>query len=98
MFFATLFAGYTDGAAVSGARARNSRYGVGADTADSTVYFGLVPHRFAYLMDLIVRPEQRNQGVATALLDAVKQWGAANKLDYVELQVLLEMIKRNVCI
>ena len=51
-------------------------------------YTCLVPHRFAYLMDLIVRPEQRNQGVATALLDAVKQWGAANKLDYVELQVL----------
>ena len=32
------FARYADGAAVSGARAQNSRYGVGADTTDSAVY------------------------------------------------------------
>lgn len=51
-------------------------------------YTCMVPHRLAYLMDLVVEPAARNRGIGHALLDAVKAWGRERGADYVELQAL----------
>ncbi|MBC8570141.1 GNAT family N-acetyltransferase [Zongyangia hominis] len=50
----------------------------------------IVPHRFAYLMDLCVHPEARGRGLGSSLLSAVKDWARTRGLDYVELNVLDE--------
>lgn len=53
-------------------------------------YNCLVPHRYAYLMDLIVQPELREIGIGSGLLDAAKDWARERKLDHLELNVLAE--------
>lgn len=53
-------------------------------------YGCLVPHTFAYLMDLAVIPEARSRGVGSALISAVRRWACNRSLDYVELNVLHE--------
>lgn len=53
-------------------------------------YNCLVPHRYAYLMDLIVQPELREIGIGSGLLDAAKDWARERKLDHLELNVLPE--------
>lgn len=53
-------------------------------------YACLVAHRYAYLMDLIVRKESRKMGVGRALLSAAKQWAKDRRLDYLELNVLAQ--------
>lgn len=50
-------------------------------------YRCMVPREFCFLLDLSVAPEARGRGVGTALLEAVKAWGRARDLDYVELNV-----------
>ncbi|PWL41435.1 MAG: N-acetyltransferase [Bacillota bacterium] len=49
----------------------------------------MVRYRFAALMDLMVRPDARNKGIGTALIDAAKAWTRQNGLRFLELDVLL---------
>ena len=53
-------------------------------------YASLRPHRYAFLMDLVVDPARRDGGLGTALLQAAEQWANARQLDYLELCVLPE--------
>lgn len=48
----------------------------------------MVRYRFAALMDLMVRPDARNKGIGTALIDAAKAWTRQNGLRFLELDVL----------
>ena len=47
----------------------------------------MVRYRFAALMDLMVRPDARNKGIGTALIDAAKAWTRQNGLRFLELDV-----------
>lgn len=49
-----------------------------------------IPHRFAYILDLIVDENTRGQGIGSALIDSVIKWAKQRKLDYVDLNVLAE--------
>ena len=49
-----------------------------------------VPHKYAYLMDMVVSPQYRGRGLGTQLIERVKMWAKERNLDYVELQVLEE--------
>lgn len=51
-------------------------------------YDSVVPHAFAECVDLFVSPKMRNRGVATALLNAAKDWAKRRRLDYLELKVV----------
>ena len=53
-------------------------------------YHCFVFHRYAYLMDIVVAPDQRGKGVAKALLNEVINWAKIKKLEYVELSVLTQ--------
>ncbi|KRM73100.1 GNAT family N-acetyltransferase [Lacticaseibacillus brantae] len=48
----------------------------------------VVAHDFAYLIDLVVAPTARHQGIGSALLGAVDAWSLAHQLEYVQLNVL----------
>lgn len=47
-------------------------------------------HRYAYLMDLVVKPEARGKGIGTFLVNGVKEWARERNLEYMELNVLSE--------
>lgn len=47
-----------------------------------------IPHKYAYLMDIVVAPDQRGKGIGRQLINAVKSWAKARKLEYIELGVL----------
>lgn len=49
-----------------------------------------VPHKYAYLMDIVVAPEQRGGGIGKQLIHAVKSWAKARKMEYIELGVLTQ--------
>lgn len=51
-------------------------------------YKVLEHHQFAYITDLITKPEYRNQGIASALLTECGKWAKINEADYLELSVL----------
>ena len=53
-------------------------------------YDAIVQYKFAVCMELFVSPIYRKQGVATALMNAIKDWAKTRKLEYVELSVLIE--------
>lgn len=53
-------------------------------------YACLRPHRYAFLMDLVVNPARRDSGLGTALLQAAEKWAKTRRLDYLELCVLTE--------
>lgn len=53
-------------------------------------YHCFIFHRYAYLMDLVVDPNQRGKGIGKALLNEVKNWAKIRKLEYVELSVLTQ--------
>lgn len=61
-----------------------------ANEQNTPPYDCIVPHRYAYLMDMAVRPDTRSQGVGAALIGAVKAWAKGRGLGYVELNVLEE--------
>lgn len=48
----------------------------------------IVPHEYAYVMDVYVAPEERGQGVGSELIAVVRDWAAERGLDYLELNVL----------
>ncbi len=47
-----------------------------------------VPHKYTYLMDLFVDKSYRKQGIAKALMAAVKQWANEHEADFIELTVM----------
>lgn len=49
-----------------------------------------VPHKYAYLMDIVVAPDQRGRGIGRQLINAVKSWAKARKVEYIELGVLTQ--------
>ena len=49
-----------------------------------------VPLQYAYLLDLVVASDQRGRGIGRQLIQAVKDWAAARKLEYIELGVLTQ--------
>ncbi len=53
-------------------------------------YNCLVPHRFAYITDLIVNPAHRGKCIGKALMKSVTNWSLEKGLDYIELNVLSE--------
>lgn len=48
------------------------------------------PHRFAYLMDMMVLPQYRGCGHGTRLIERAAAWAQERGFDYVELHVLEE--------
>lgn len=53
-------------------------------------YGCIVEHQYTYLMDLVVDPNFRGQGVGKQLIESVKDWTLERNLEYVELMVLSE--------
>ena len=47
-----------------------------------------VPHRYADLLDLLVIPSARGNGIGSKLLDAAKHWAKLHDADYIELGAL----------
>ena len=47
----------------------------------------MVPHKYAYLMDIIITKEHRGKGLAAKLMNEIKQWALDRKLDHIELSV-----------
>jgi GNAT superfamily N-acetyltransferase len=55
----------------------------------SLPYDCIVQYKFAVCMDLYVSPAYRKKGIATALLNAIKDWAKERKLDFIEIKVLV---------
>lgn len=53
-------------------------------------YHCFVFHRYAYLMDIVIDPAQRNQGVGKELFKEIKKWAKMKNLEYIELSVLTQ--------
>ncbi len=51
-------------------------------------YSCVVPYDYAYLMDIVVVPDCRGQGIGTQLIETARGWAAERGLRYVELNVL----------
>ncbi len=51
-------------------------------------YRCVIPHKYAYLMDICVAQTFRGKGFGTMLINKVKEWATELHLDYVELNVL----------
>ncbi len=47
-----------------------------------------INHHYAYLLDLVVAEDMRQQGIAQLLLEACKTWTTSRQLAYLELSVL----------
>jgi ribosomal protein S18 acetylase RimI-like enzyme len=47
----------------------------------------LIPCKYAYLQDFVVKEEYRNHGYGTQLFEASKQWAKDNGMDYLRLSV-----------
>lgn len=56
-------------------------------------YNCIVQHKYAFLMDIAVEPESRDQGVGSALINSVKQWAKKRNLEYLELNVISENLR-----
>ena len=57
---------------------------------DTPPYPAFIQRRYTYLMDLVVDPEYRRQGVGRALLGAVKDWAESRDAEFIELGVLAQ--------
>ena len=47
----------------------------------------LIPCKYAYLQDFIVKEKYRNRGIGTQLLEASKQWAKQRNMEYLRLSV-----------
>ncbi len=57
--------------------------------AQSTPHYPmLVPHHYAYLLDLVVAEHMRQRGIAQMLVNACKEWTISRRLAFLELGVL----------
>lgn len=50
----------------------------------------LVPCKYTYIQDLIVKRKYRNQGIGSKLIDKSKEWAKNHKSEYLRLSVLPE--------
>ena len=50
----------------------------------------IIPHRFAFCIDLYVASDWRRQGHARALMAAAEAWGQAHDCEFLQLNVLAE--------
>ncbi len=57
---------------------------------DTPPYPAFIPRRYTYLMDLVVDPKCRRQGVGRALMGAVKEWAKSRNAEFIELGVLAQ--------
>ncbi|WP_262316065.1 GNAT family N-acetyltransferase [Lacticaseibacillus parakribbianus] len=57
-------------------------------TAETGVEPEAVPHRFAYVAALYVAPAARHAGLGRQLMAAVAAWQQAQRLDFIQLDVL----------
>ena len=57
---------------------------------DTPPYPAFIQRRYTYLMDLVVDPECRRQGVGRALMGAVKEWAKSRNAEFIELGVLAQ--------
>ncbi|MDE6893653.1 MAG: GNAT family N-acetyltransferase [Lachnospiraceae bacterium] len=57
---------------------------------DTPPFNCIVPHKYAYLMDIVITPEQRGKGIGRQLINAVKSWAKSRKMEYIELGVLTQ--------
>lgn len=48
----------------------------------------LVPCKYAYLQDFVIKEKYRNQGIGSKLMEESKLWAANHQLDYLRLSVL----------
>ncbi len=53
-------------------------------------YPAFIQRRYTYLMDLVVDPKCRRQGVGRALMGAVKEWAKSRNAEFIELGVLAQ--------
>lgn len=51
-------------------------------------YKCIVPHKYSYIVDIVVDTNSRSKGIGKLLLEEVKTWSKNKNLDYVELSVL----------
>ena len=65
---------------------------------DTPPFNCIVPHKYAYLMDIVVAPEQRGKGIGKQLIHAVKSWAKSRKMEYIELCVLSQNRNATNCI
>ena len=47
----------------------------------------MVPHKYAYIMELITTRDYQGKGIATKLMNEVKRWALDRELDHIELTV-----------
>ena len=47
----------------------------------------LIPCKYAYIQDFIVKEKYRNRGIGTQLLEASKQWAKERDMEYLRLSV-----------
>lgn len=59
-----------------------------AQMQETLPYNCLIPLKCIYLIDIVVDENSRGLGIGKALIDKVKEWGACNGSDYIELKVL----------
>ena len=56
--------------------------------AQTPPFASVVPHSYAEVIDFFVVLSHREKDIGYLLMGAVKQWGGARNLDYIELSVL----------
>ncbi len=56
-------------------------------------YDCFVPHKYTFIMDVVVDKDYRRKGIATALIAKVRKWAEDRKSDYIELNVLSKNIQ-----
>ena len=61
-----------------------------AEIDNTPPYPSVAQHRFASVVDLYVEPDCRRRGIATQLVNSVKNWARQSGAEYLELFVLNE--------
>jgi ribosomal protein S18 acetylase RimI-like enzyme len=54
---------------------------------ESSDFNFMVPHKYARLMEIIVTKDHQGKGIATKLMNVIKQWSLDRELDHIELSV-----------
>lgn len=49
-----------------------------------------IQHKYAYIIDFVVKPQHQGKGIGSALMNEAKSWIKKRQLDYLELSVLAE--------
>lgn len=59
-----------------------------AQKQSAPAYSCVVPRNFAYIFDLVVAPDARNEKIGHKLLSEMKDWAKKNRLSHLELSVI----------